>query len=108
MTEIHRVTIQLRRPMGNDPGMVESACYVIEAGNTVILTNRDGQPLSRGQVAPRRRGEPSPLTRWERKLAPGEDAARAARQLLRARYDANKRGSDFNRPLPRGFQGGVA
>jgi hypothetical protein len=46
-----------------------------------------------------RRGEPPPITRWERKLRPDEDHRRAARALLMQKYRASKRGSDFLRPL---------
>jgi hypothetical protein len=47
----------------------------------------------------RRRGEPPPLVRWERKLRSDEDHRRAERELLMQRYNASKRGSDFLRPL---------
>jgi hypothetical protein len=47
----------------------------------------------------RRRGEPAPLTRWERKLRPGEGHLRAAKELLLQKYNAGKKGSDFHRPL---------
>ena len=99
MTEIHRVSIQLRRPMGNDPGAVECACYFIGLGNVVVLCHRDGSAIMREGSRVRRRGEPPPLTRWERKLRPGEDPLRAAKELLLQKYNAGKKGSDFNRPL---------
>jgi hypothetical protein len=99
MTEIQRVSIQLRRPMGKDPGAVESACYFIGSGNVVVLCYRDGSAIMREGSRVRRRGEPAPITRWERKLRPGEDHLRAAKELLLLKYNASKRGSDFNRPL---------
>jgi hypothetical protein len=98
MTEIHRVSVQLRRPMGNDPGTVEQACYFIDKGNVIVLCYRDGTAIMR-EARARRRGEPAPITRWERKLRPGEDHLRAAKELLLQKYNASKRGSDFLRPL---------
>ena len=44
MTEIHRASVQISRPMGTDPGTVESACYFIEKGNLIVLCHRDGTP----------------------------------------------------------------
>jgi hypothetical protein len=99
MTEIHHVTIQIARPIGNDPGTVEQSHYRIDKG-VVILCHGDGTPIMReGLRVHRRRGEPPPLVRWERKLRPDEDHRRAARELLMQRYRATKRGSDFLRPL---------
>jgi hypothetical protein len=98
MTEIHRASIQISRPMGTHPGVVEQACYFIEKGNVIVLCHRDGTVIMR-EVRARRRGEPAPLTRWERTLRPGEDHLRAAKELLLQKYNASKRGSDFLRPL---------
>jgi hypothetical protein len=44
MTEIHSVTIQIARPMGNDPGTIEQSHYRIDK-NVVILCHRDGSPI---------------------------------------------------------------
>jgi len=55
--------------------------------------------MREGLCVHRRRGEPAPLTRWERKLRPDEDHRRAARELLMQKYNASKRGNDFLRPL---------
>ena len=41
----------------------------------------------------------SVMNSWERKLRPGEDHLRAAKELLLQKYNAGKKGSDFNRPL---------
>jgi len=98
MTEIHQVSIQIRRPMGNDPGEVEAAFYTVE-GDVIVLTDRAGEPLVRQQSIPRRRGAPAPLQRYERKLKPGENVEWAAKELLMTKRTASKRGSDFNRPL---------
>jgi hypothetical protein len=56
MTEIHRASVQLRRPMGNDPGAVESACYFIDNGNVIVLCYRDGSAIMREGSRVRRRG----------------------------------------------------
>jgi hypothetical protein len=85
--------------MGTHPGVVEQACYFIEKGNVVVLCHRDGTPITREGSRIRRRGEPAPITRWERKVRPDEDHRRAARELLMQKYNATKRGSDFLRPL---------
>jgi hypothetical protein len=98
MTEIHRVSVQIRRPMGDDVGEAVWGCYLIE-GDFVVLVDSEGKALERPQSAPRRRGRPPALTRYERKLEPGENAERAAKDLLMVRYNATKRGSDFHRPI---------
>ena len=100
MTEIHSVTIQIARPMGNDPGTIEQSHYFVDKGGVVVLCYGDGTPITReGLRVGRRRGEPPPLVRWERKLRPDEDHRRAARELLMQRYNATKKGNDQHRPL---------
>jgi hypothetical protein len=47
MTEIHRASIQISRPMGTNPGAVEQACYFIDKGNVVVLCHRDGTVMMR-------------------------------------------------------------
>ena len=85
--------------MGNDPGTVEQACYFIDK-NVIVLCHRDGTPIMREALRVRRqRGEPPALVRWERKLAPGEDHLRAAKELLLQKYRSTKRGNDQYRPL---------
>jgi hypothetical protein len=97
MANVHRFTIQLRRPSGDDPGAVEYGAYIVD-GSMVVLTNAEGEPLRReGRLA--RRGDPDLPTDYSRKLRPGEEAIRVARELLMQKYRATKRGSDFNRPL---------
>jgi hypothetical protein len=99
-TEIHRVIVTISRPMGNDPGTIEESHYFVDKGNVVVLCHRDGTPIMREALrVQRRRGEPPPLVRWERKLRPDEDHPRAAKELLMQRYNATKRRSDFLRPL---------
>jgi hypothetical protein len=105
--EVHRASIQISRPTAHDPGTVEQSCYFIEGIDRVVLCERDGTPLVRATPSLRRRGEPV-LLRWERKIAPGEDHGRAARQLLWQKYSATRKGSDFNRPISMRSWGGVA
>jgi len=94
MPDIRRVTITLRRPVGDgDPGAVELGHYLV-ADDTVTLTDSEGEPLRRGTTA--RRGE---AATWSRKLRPEEDAGHAARDLLWAKWRSAKGRSDFNRPL---------
>ena len=93
-----RVAIQIRRPNGDDPGAAEVAAYVVEDGDMVVLTDREGVPLERERRR-RRPGEAPTPSRWERQLRPGEDAGRVARKLLMERYLAGKSGSDFYRPI---------
>ena len=95
MPDVHRVTITVARPSGDDPGTVEIGSYVTEH-DMVTLTTPSGEPLRRGTTA--RRGEA--ITTWSRKLRPGEDARHVARELLWAKYRAGKARNDFNRPLP--------
>ena len=99
MTEIHRASVQISRPIGTDPGVVEQACYFIDK-NVIVLCHRDGTPIMREAIRVRgRRGDPPPLVRWERKLKPGEDHLRAAKELLLQKYRSTKRGNDQHRPL---------
>ena len=42
MTEIHSVTIQIARPMGNDPGTIEQSHYFVDKGGVVVLCYGDG------------------------------------------------------------------
>jgi hypothetical protein len=77
------ITIQLRRPREDDPGVVDEAWYCVD-GNQVQLTNRDGVPLP---------GEDN-----RRTLRPNETAREAAVRLLRAR-SRSRPARPFNRTL---------
>jgi hypothetical protein len=92
--EVHRVNATLRRPTGpDDPGAVLPGFYIVARGNTVVLTDQSGTPLKRERTRLLlRRGEPEEPPRWERTLRPGEDANRAARQLLMEKHRSEKRG----------------
>jgi hypothetical protein len=99
--EIHRIIVTISRPLPSNPaGTVEEGNYRIEKG-VIFLCDSAGNAIPReGQRVGRRRGEPAPLVRWERKLDPkGEDHRRAARELLMQRYNATKRHNDQHRPL---------
>jgi hypothetical protein len=92
--KVHRITYTLRRPTGpNDPGAVEQGSYIIERGNTVVLSDHGGNPLKRERTRTLLcLGEPERPSRWERRLGPNEDAHRVARQLVREKYLADKKG----------------
>ena len=95
MTEVHHVFIQIARPLPpDDPGSAEYGHYIITDG-VVTLTDEAGVPLKRGGSL--RRGDPPAI--WSRKMGEGEDARRVARELLRAKYVATKKGTDFNRTI---------
>jgi hypothetical protein len=83
MTAPTYITIQLRRPRDDDPGVVDEAWYVVD-GHTVQLVSRDGKPLP---------GEDN-----RRELRPNETAREGAARLLRAR-SRSRPARPFNRPL---------
>jgi hypothetical protein len=82
--EVRKVTLQVRKPHGADPGKVFIGHYVV-VENNVILCDEDGKPIGSAS---------------KRTLAPGEDAHLVACRLLR-NHASKARGSssDFNRPL---------
>jgi hypothetical protein len=77
------ITIQLRRPREDDPGLVDEAWYRVEA-RVVMLTDRYGVALP---------GEGN-----RRELRPNETAREGAARLLRAR-SRSRPARSFNRPL---------
>jgi hypothetical protein len=85
-----RAKITTRRPMGTDVGAAEWSDFTIENG---VVTLVDSQ----GKALPRKSAGKSQT--WSRKLRDGEDAERAARDLLWAKFRASRSGSDFNRPI---------
>jgi hypothetical protein len=68
VTDVHKVTLQIRPPRGSDPGRVEEAWYCVADG-CVVLTDADGKPIG---------GEKC-------HLSPGDDARLIACRMLRAR-----------------------
>jgi hypothetical protein len=90
--EVHRTNATLRRPTSdNDPGAVVPGHYII-VRNTVVLTDHSGTPLKREPTRIALRRDSEEPRRWERLLRPGEDADRAARQMLLEKYHAEKKG----------------
>jgi hypothetical protein len=81
MTDVKKVTIQVRAPRGSDLGRVEIGYYCVVDG-FVVLTDADGKPLGSDK----------------RQIDPGGDAHLIACRMVRN----NRKGrasSDFNRPL---------
>ncbi len=70
MSAPNYITIQLKRPREDDPGVVDEAWFVVEDG-LVTLTTRDGDPLHGEFVCS--------------KPKPNETAREAAARLLRSR-----------------------
>jgi hypothetical protein len=91
------VTVQTRRPMGDDPGAAERAFYVVE-GDLVTLTDEKGEPLRRTKRTLTPTGW-EPGLKWETKLGKDEDAVVVAKRLLLQRHRVVSKGSSFNRPL---------
>ena len=85
MSEVHKLTIQTRRPRGDDLGAVEIGYWIV-SGDAVWLCDEDGVKTGDKQH-----------------LRPGLDPKVAAINLLRGKV--GKRKSDFNRPLryPKNF-----
>jgi hypothetical protein len=79
------VTIQLQRPRESFVGRVEEGWFTVR-GQMVILTKRDGDPLSK--IA------------YRQKLASeGEDPRQIAQRLLREWHAANRGEDDFSQPI---------
>jgi len=77
MTDVHKVTLQVRAPRGTFPGEVVEGWYVV-IDNAVVLTDAAGKPIN---------GE-------KHHLAPGQDAHLLACRLIRQRRNSG---------APRGF-----
>jgi hypothetical protein len=67
MTDVHKVTIQIRAPKGTFPGEVVEGWYCVADGH-VVLTDADGKPLG-----------------TKRQLNPGGDARLIACRMVRER-----------------------
>jgi hypothetical protein len=79
---IQEVLIGVRPCSANDPGEVAVGYFIID-GDTVVLTDQNGKPLSGDNTT----------TKFE------TDPKRAAGRLLRARWLAARGEGDFNRKL---------
>jgi hypothetical protein len=80
MSDIHRITIQLRAPRGKDAGKIAQGYYVV-ADNFVVLTDENGKPVGHEK----------------RQLDPGGDARLIACRMLKGRRPAS--GGGFNDPI---------
>ena len=68
MMEVHRVTIQLRRPTVGDPGQISEGFYTVSDG-ILTMTNPAGEPVDPDQ--------------FRHTLKPGDDPAAIAGILTR-------------------------
>jgi hypothetical protein len=80
---VNRITIQLRRPSGKDPGKIAEGWYCVNADNVVVLCDEAGRPAGTEK----------------HELGPDGDARLVASMLLRKREKASRSSGDFNRPL---------
>ena len=78
------VAIQLRRPRGDDdPGVAAEGWFILD-GDTMQLTDRDGNPLAGEQNS--------------RRLQPGETGRQVAGRMVKAKASI-RQNRPFNRPL---------
>jgi hypothetical protein len=82
MTDVHKITIQVRAPRGSFPGEVAEGHYVVFE-NAVILTDEKGKPIGEGK----------------RQLNHGDDARLIACLMLRSRRRSRASVSAFNAPI---------
>lgn len=91
---VHRVTIQIRRPSGNDPGQISEGYYIVKE-NTLIMTHSDGEPVDE--------------TLFRRELRPNDNPAALAgvltREVRRHMLGISKDEESFGRVLPYANQG---
>jgi len=82
MSEVKKVTVQIKAPKGTFPGEIAEGWYVV-LENTVILTDQDGKPTGAAKHF----------------LAPNEDARLVACRLVRNNRKGGTRVAGFNRQL---------
>jgi hypothetical protein len=80
--DVHKITIQLRAPRGNNPGKVAIGYYVV-ADSHVVLTDEIGKPIGNEKYY----------------IEPGTDARLIACRMLRKRQGGSR---------PGGFGGSIA
>jgi len=68
LTDVHKVTVQVRAPRGTFPGEVVEGWYCV-FDNAVVLTDAEGKPINSEKHT----------------LAPGQDARFLACRLMRSR-----------------------
>jgi hypothetical protein len=88
MSDVHRITIQVKAPRGSFPGETADGHYVVFE-NAVVLTDDKGKPTGDGR----------------RHLNPGDDARLVACSMLRAQR--RSRTLSFGAPIhyPRSWKG---
>jgi hypothetical protein len=77
MSEVHKVTIQIRAPRGTFHGEIAEGWYCV-VDNAVVMTDLDGKPLG-----------------TKHNLSPGEDARLVACRLVRQRRRGSSSVSGF-------------
>ena len=88
MTDVRKVTIQIKPPRGTFPGRVEIGYYCVADGH-VVLTDENGKPTGEDK----------------RYLNPGGDARLIACSMLRARRRNSAAVTGFNDKIlyPKGY-----
>jgi hypothetical protein len=79
------VAITLRRPRDDDDPGVAAEGWFVQDGDTVQLTDRDGNPLAGGQNT--------------RRLQPGETGRQVAARLIKSKSSRSRHSQPFNRRL---------
>ena len=77
------VAVTLRRPRDGDAGIAAEGWFILD-GDTVQLTDRDGNPLAGEQNS--------------RRLQPGETGRQVAGRMIKAKASI-RQSQPFNRPL---------
>jgi hypothetical protein len=80
---VQEVIVGVRPCSANDPGQVEVGYFVV-SGDTVTLTNADGEPL-KDENCTAKIGDANPRS--------------VASVMVRKRWEGTRGGGDFNRPL---------
>jgi len=80
--DVHRITLELRRPSGKDPGKVLIGNYMV-VENNVVLVDENGKPVGAEK----------------HHLDPGGDARLVACRMLRRRQNASASSGSFSRPI---------
>jgi hypothetical protein len=80
--DVHRITLELRRPRGNDPGKVLIGHYMV-VENAVVIADENGKPVGAEK----------------HHLDPGGDARLIACRMLRRRQNASASSVSFSRPI---------
>ena len=87
MTDVHKVTVQVRAPKGTFPGEVAEGWYCV-IDNAVVMTDADGKSVDSEKHT----------------LTPGEDAGLKACRLVRQRRSTGPRGWNDRLVYPRAWR----